>query len=126
MLGVKVGMTKPQIQARLGPPDKVSTRTSEILGSYTEYRYGEVAVSLFTGAKGQAFNFFTRGALGPDGEGCRCRLAGVLREVGRARRGLQDRARRPALHGGQGAAGQDRPDFRIGKGRVSSVERRRG
>lgn len=61
MLGVKVGMTKGQIQARLGPPDKVRRRTSGIIGAYTEYRYGEVVVSLFSGPKGQAFNFFTRG-----------------------------------------------------------------
>ena len=44
MLGVKLGMTGAQIRARLGPPDRVRTRQNEIIGSYTEYRYGEVLV----------------------------------------------------------------------------------
>lgn len=60
MLGARLGMTGAQIQARLGPPDAVRTRTSEILGAYTEYRYGEVYISLFR-PNGQAFTFFTRG-----------------------------------------------------------------
>ena len=60
MLGAKLGMTGAQIQARLGPPDATRTRTNEIIGSYTELRYGEVLVSLFR-SNGQAFNFFTRG-----------------------------------------------------------------
>ena len=60
MLGAKLGMTGAQIQARLGPPDATRTRTNEIIGAYTEYRYGEVRVSLFP-SNGQAFNFFTRG-----------------------------------------------------------------
>ena len=61
MLGVKVGMTGAQIRARLGPPDRVRHPTGEITGRFTEYRYGEVVVSLFDGATGQAFNFVTRG-----------------------------------------------------------------
>jgi hypothetical protein len=60
MLGVKLGTTANQIRARLGPPDAVRHPTSEILGRYTEYRYGEVRVSLFD-SNGQAFNFVTRG-----------------------------------------------------------------
>ena len=61
MLGVKLGMTGAQIRARLGPPDRVRHPTGEITGRFTEYRYGEVVVSLFDGATGQAFNFVTRG-----------------------------------------------------------------
>ena len=60
MLGAKLGMPSGLIQARLGPPDAIRTRTNEIIGQYTEYRYGEVLVSLFR-SNGQAFNFFTRG-----------------------------------------------------------------
>jgi hypothetical protein len=60
MLGVKLGTTANQIRARLGPPDAVRHPASEILGRYTEYRYGEVRVSLFD-SNGQAFNFVTRG-----------------------------------------------------------------
>jgi hypothetical protein len=60
MLGARIGMTGTQIQARLGPPDAVRTRTNEIFGRYTEWRYGEVLVSMFP-SNGQAFNFFTRG-----------------------------------------------------------------
>ena len=62
MLGVKLGMTGAQIRARLGPPDRVRHPTGEITGRFTEYRYGEVVVSLFDGATGQAFNFVTRGS----------------------------------------------------------------
>ena len=61
MLGVKLGMTGAQIRARLGPPDSVRHPTGEITGRFTEYRYGEVVVSLFGGTSGQAFNFVTRG-----------------------------------------------------------------
>lgn len=64
MLGGQLGMTGAQLQARIGPPDAVRTQTSEILGSYTEYRYGEVYVSLFMAtprSSGRIFNFFTRG-----------------------------------------------------------------
>jgi len=60
MLGARLGMTGTQIQARLGPPDSVRHPTSPILGRYTEWRFGEVTVSLF-GSNGQAFTFFTRG-----------------------------------------------------------------
>jgi hypothetical protein len=61
MLGVKLGMTGAQIRARLGPPDRVRHPTGEITGRFTEYRYGEVVVSLFEGSSGAAFNFVTRG-----------------------------------------------------------------
>jgi hypothetical protein len=61
MLGVSLGMTAGQIQARLGPPDRVRRPVGEIIGRYTEYTYGEVHISLFSGAGGRAFNFFTRG-----------------------------------------------------------------
>jgi hypothetical protein len=60
MLGVNLGMTAAQIRARIGPPDAIRRPTNEIFGRYTEYRYGEVRVSLFD-SNGQAFNFFTRG-----------------------------------------------------------------
>jgi hypothetical protein len=60
MLGVKIGMTRAQIQARLGPPDAVRRPTSEIFGRYTEYRYGEVRIGLFN-SNGRAFSFQTRG-----------------------------------------------------------------
>jgi hypothetical protein len=60
MLGARLGMTGTQVEARLGPPDSVRHPRSEIFGRYTEFRYGEVTVSMFD-SNGQVFNFFTRG-----------------------------------------------------------------
>ncbi len=121
MLGVKVGMTRSQIQARLGPPDRVRTRSNEIIGSYTDYRYGEVVVSLFTGSAGQAFNFFTRGrsarttkgvGVGSPESYVRSAVAGV---TCRTESGVR------SCTVGQALPGKIVTDFRILKGRVSSV-----
>ncbi len=120
MLGVKLGTTASQIRARLGPPDAVRHPTSEILGRYTEYRYGEVRISLFD-SNGQAFNFFTRG-----------KSARTTRGVGV---GSPESYVKSAVPGmtcktefgfrsctlGQSLAGRIVTAFRIVNGRVSSV-----
>jgi hypothetical protein len=120
MLGVKLGMTSAQIRARLGPPDAIRHPSNEIIGRYTEYRYGEVRVSLFE-SNSQAFNFFTRG-----------RSARTVKGVGV---GSPETYVKTAVPGvtcktqfgfrtctvGQALAGRIVTDFRIGGGRVSSV-----
>jgi hypothetical protein len=121
MLGVKLGMTGSQIRARLGPPDRVRHPTGEITGRFTEYRYGEVLVSLFEGANGKAFNFITKG-----------KSARTVKGVGV---GSPESYVKSAVPGvtcktefdfrscrlGQALAGRIVTDFRIVSGRVSSV-----
>jgi hypothetical protein len=122
MLGVKLGMTGAQIQARLGPPDRVRHPSGEITGRFTEYRYGEVVVSLFDGSTGQVFNFFTKGKSARTVKGVG--VGSPESYVRSAVRGVTCKTEFGSRHCflGQFLAGRTVTDFRISKaGRVSSV-----
>jgi hypothetical protein len=121
MLGVRLGMTGAQIRARLGPPDRVRHPVGEITGRFTEYRYGEVVVSLFDGSTGRAFNFFTRGrsartvkgvGVGSPESYVKSAVPGVTCKTEFGFRGCML---------GQALVGRIVTNFRIVNGRVSSV-----
>ena len=57
--GVKLGMTRAQVEAVLGEPSEVNRPTNEIFGRYTELRYGLTSISLFAGTGGEVFNLHT-------------------------------------------------------------------
>jgi hypothetical protein len=120
MLGVKIGMSAPQITARLGPPDSVRHPRNEIIGRYTEYRYGEVRVSLFE-SNSQVFNFFTKGrsARTTKGVGVGSPEAYVKSAVA----GVSCKSEFGTRHCivGQQLAGRIVTDFRIIGGRVANV-----
>lgn len=61
--GVKLGMTREQVEAVLGDPSEVNRPTNEIFGRYTELRYGLTYVSLFAGSGGEVFNLHTSSKL---------------------------------------------------------------
>jgi hypothetical protein len=121
MLGVKLGMTGAQIRARLGPPDRVRHPTGEITGRFTEYRYGEVVVSLLEN-DGAAFNFFTKGksARTVKGVGVGSPESYVRSAVAGVKCKTESGVRSCTL--GQALPGRTVTDFRIVKGRVASVD----
>lgn len=55
LAGVKLGMTRAQVEAKLGEPSEVKRPTSEIFGRYTELRFGLTKVSIFDSAEGGVF-----------------------------------------------------------------------
>lgn len=59
LAGVKLGMTRAQVEKVLGEPSAVSRPTNEIFGRYTELRYGLTRVSLFDGEDGTVFSVTT-------------------------------------------------------------------
>jgi len=57
--GVRLGMTRAQVEAVLGRPSAVNRPSHEIFGTYTELRYGLTRISLFAGKDGEVFNLRT-------------------------------------------------------------------
>lgn len=58
--GIKLGMTREQVEARLGKPSEVNRANHDIVGSYTELRYGRTYIAIFAGTDGEVFNITTR------------------------------------------------------------------
>ncbi len=58
--GVKMGMTRAQVEKVLGTDAKVRTETSEITGPYKVLRYGLTEVSISGGSQGSVFSVTTR------------------------------------------------------------------
>lgn len=59
LAGVKLGMTRAQVEAKLGKPSAVLKPKSEILGDYFELRYGLTYVSVTPGDEGGVFDIST-------------------------------------------------------------------
>lgn len=61
--GVKLGMTRAEVTAKLGEPNEKRTRRNELIGKYVELRYGRTVFSLYRdsdGYEGTVFNMTTR------------------------------------------------------------------
>ncbi|MTD43120.1 hypothetical protein GKE82_02060 [Conexibacter sp. W3-3-2] len=59
LAGISPGMTRAQVEAVLGAPQRVTTRPDDIMGSYDELRYGLTTVSISGGEEGSVFSIST-------------------------------------------------------------------
>ena len=57
--GAALDMTRAQLQAKLGDPDRKQTRTSDVFGRYDTWFYGRTSIDLFHAGAGKAFNIST-------------------------------------------------------------------
>lgn len=59
LAGITLDMNRAQVEAVLGEPSAVNRPTSDVMGTYTELRFGLTSVSLTPGADGTVFDVST-------------------------------------------------------------------